>query len=122
MTRGQLSVSCPSTSTNQPQSGPTRPSVSLLCLLGSYLAVLNGLAVARAHLGSLDTVTRTVRPGVSVATAGDVRDQPNIADGASELLQDVFGKDKSPRRLVSGGASLPLDASVELETIFEVAR
>ena len=87
-----------------------------------YLAVLNGLAVARAHLGSLDTVTRTVRPGVSVATAGDVRDQPNIADGASELLQDVFGKDKSPRRLVSGGASLPLDASVELETIFEVAR
>ena len=94
----------------------------LLCLLGSYLAALNGLAVARAHLGSLDKVTRIVRLGVSVATAGDVRDQPKVADGASELLQDVFGKDKTPSRLVHGVASLPLGAPVELEIIFEVAR
>jgi enamine deaminase RidA (YjgF/YER057c/UK114 family) len=57
-----------------------------------------------------------------VATAGDVRDQPKGADDASELLQDVFGKDKGPSRLVSGVASLPLDAPVELEIIFEVAR
>jgi enamine deaminase RidA (YjgF/YER057c/UK114 family) len=85
------------------------------------LAALNGLAVAKQHLGSLDKVTRIVRLGVAVATSGDVRDQPKVADGASELLQDVFGKDKNPSRLVYGVASLPLGVPVELELIFEVS-
>jgi hypothetical protein len=40
-------------------------------------------------------VTRIVRLGVSVATSGDVRDQPKVADAASELLQDVFGKTRT---------------------------
>ena len=78
------------------------------------LAAFNVLAVARQHLGSLDRVTRVVRLGVSVATVGDVRDQPKVADGASELLQSVFGKEKNPCRLVFGVASLPLGAPVEL--------
>jgi enamine deaminase RidA (YjgF/YER057c/UK114 family) len=86
----------------------------------AHLAALNALAVARQHLGSLDRVTRIVRLGVSVATSGDVRDQPKVADGASELLQDVFGKEKNPSRLVYGVASLPLGTPVELEIIFEV--
>ena len=85
------------------------------------LAALNGLAVAKQHLGSLDKVTRIVRLGVSVATVGDVREQAKIADGASELLQDVFGKDNNPCRLVYGVASLPLGVPVELELIFEVS-
>jgi enamine deaminase RidA (YjgF/YER057c/UK114 family) len=85
------------------------------------LAALNAMAVAREHLGSLDKVTRIVRLGVSVATVGDVREQPKIADGASELLQDVFGKDKNPCRMVYGVASLPLGVPVELELIFEVS-
>lgn len=88
----------------------------------AHLAALNGLAVARAHLGSLDKVTRVVRLGVSVATSGDVRDQPKVADGASEVLQEVFGKEKNPCRLVQGVASLPLGTPVGLEIIFEVAR
>jgi len=86
----------------------------------AHLAALNGLAVARKHLGSLDKVTRIVRLGVSVATVGDVREHPKVADGASELLQDVFGRDKNPSRLVYGVASLPLGTPVELEIIFEV--
>lgn len=86
------------------------------------LAALNALAVARQHLGSLDKVTRIVRLGVSVATLGDVRDHPKVADGASELLQDVFGKEKNPSRMVYGVASLPLGTPVELELIFEVAN
>jgi enamine deaminase RidA (YjgF/YER057c/UK114 family) len=85
------------------------------------LAALNALAVAREYLGSLDKVTRIVRLGVSVATVGDVREQAKIADGASELLQDVFGKDNNPCRLVYGVASLPLGVPVELELIFEVS-
>jgi enamine deaminase RidA (YjgF/YER057c/UK114 family) len=84
------------------------------------LAALNVLAVARHHLGSLDKVTRVVRLGVSVATSGDIRDQPKVADAASELLQDVFGEQRNPCRLVYGVASLPLGAPVELEIIFEV--
>jgi len=87
----------------------------------AYLAALNGLAVAREYLGSLDKVTRIIRLGVLVATSGDVRDQPKVADGASELLQDIFGKDKNPSRLVYGVASLPLGTPVELELIFEVS-
>jgi len=86
----------------------------------AHLAALNALAVAREHLGSLDRVRRIVRLGVSMATSGDFRDQPKVADGASELLQDVFGKDKNPCRLVYGVASLPLGTPVELEVIFEV--
>jgi enamine deaminase RidA (YjgF/YER057c/UK114 family) len=84
------------------------------------LSAFNALAVARQHLGSLDRVARIVRLGVSVATSGDVRDQPKVADGASKLLQDVFGKDKNHSRLVVGVASLPLGTPVALELIFEV--
>jgi enamine deaminase RidA (YjgF/YER057c/UK114 family) len=84
------------------------------------VAALNGLAVAREYLGSLDKVTRIVRLGVSVATVGDVRDHPKVADGASNLLQDIFGASKNPSRMVYGVASLPLGTPVELEIIFEV--
>jgi enamine deaminase RidA (YjgF/YER057c/UK114 family) len=86
----------------------------------AHLAALNVLAVARKYLGSLDKVTRVVRLGVSVATSGDFREHPKVADAASELLQDVFGKDKNPCRSVYGVASLPLGTPVELEVIFEV--
>ena len=69
------------------------------------LAALNALAVARQDLGSLDKVTRIVRLGVSVATAGDVREHPKVAEGASELLQkrqepkppSVWGRKPSAR-------------------------
>ncbi len=85
------------------------------------LATLNALAVAREHLGSLDRITRIVRLGVSIATSGDVRDQPKVADAASDLLQQIFGKEKNPCRMVYGVASLPLGTPVELELIFELA-
>lgn len=88
----------------------------------AYLAALNVLAVAREYLGSLDRVSRIVRLGVYVATSGDVRDQPKIADAASELLQSIFGENKNPCRLVYGVASLPLGTPVELEVIFEVSN
>jgi enamine deaminase RidA (YjgF/YER057c/UK114 family) len=86
------------------------------------LAALNALALVRDQLGSLDKVSRVVRLGVSVATAGDFRDHPKVADGASELLQAVFGPDKAHCRLVLGVASLPLGAAVELELIFDVSE
>jgi YjgF/chorismate_mutase-like, putative endoribonuclease len=63
----------------------------------AHLAALNVLAVAQKHLGSLDKVTRIVRLGVSAATSGDVREQPKIADAASQLLQDVIFSMARPR-------------------------
>lgn len=86
----------------------------------AHLAALNAVAVAREHLGTLDRVTRIVRLGVAVAASGDMRDHAKVADGASELLQDFFGREKNPCRLVYGVASLPLGTPVELELIFEV--
>jgi enamine deaminase RidA (YjgF/YER057c/UK114 family) len=84
------------------------------------IATLNALAVARQNLGSLDKVKRVIRLGVSVATIGNVKEHPWIADGASELLQEVFGKGKNPSRTVVGVTSLPLGTPVELDLIFEV--
>ncbi len=55
-----------------------------------------------------------------VATSGDVRDQPKLADGASNFLQEVFGAGKNPCRPVYGIAGLPLGVPVEVELIFEI--
>ena len=83
-------------------------------------AALNILAVARQHLGSLDKVTRIVKLGVFIAVSGDFFAQPQVADGASELLRDVFGEDKISTRQVIGVASLPMGMPVELEAVLEV--
>jgi uncharacterized membrane protein YkgB/enamine deaminase RidA (YjgF/YER057c/UK114 family) len=88
----------------------------------AQLSPLNVLAVARQHLGSLVKVTRVVRLGILVATAGDVRDQPQIADAASELLESVFGKEKNPCRLVYGVASLPLGTPVDWKSFSKWRR
>ena len=84
------------------------------------LAALNALALAREHLGSLDRVTRVVRLGVNLVTSPDFREHPKVADAASELLVDVFGRDRISTRQVLGVASLPLGLSVELEVILEI--
>ena len=86
----------------------------------AYTAALSALAAAKAHLGSLDKVTRVVRLGVFIATAGDFFDQPRVADAVSDFFRDVFGPDKLPVRLVIGVASLPLGMPIELEVIFEI--
>jgi enamine deaminase RidA (YjgF/YER057c/UK114 family) len=84
-------------------------------------AALNVLAVARQHLGTLDSISRVVRLGVYIAASGDRSDLVKIADAASELLRDVFGEDRMSARLVFGVEELPLGVPVELEAIFEVA-
>jgi hypothetical protein len=87
----------------------------------AYAAALNVLAVARQHLGSLDRISRVVRLGVYIATAGGFSDHVTVADAASELLRNILGEDKMSSRLVFGVQSLPLGVPVELEVIFEVS-
>ena len=84
------------------------------------LAALNAIALAKKQLGSLSRVRRVVRLGVYIAATPEFTEHPKLADGASELLRDVFGADKMSSRLVFGVASLPLGSPVELEVILEV--
>jgi enamine deaminase RidA (YjgF/YER057c/UK114 family) len=84
------------------------------------LATLNLLSAARHHLGNLDKVTRVVQLTTYLATEGDFFAHPKVADGASDLLRDVFGEDKLPVRMVLGVASLPLGVPVVVEVLFEV--
>jgi enamine deaminase RidA (YjgF/YER057c/UK114 family) len=85
------------------------------------IATLSALSAIRAHLGSLDKVTAVAKLGVYIATAGDFRDHPKVADGASELLEKVFGTERLPVRVVLGVASLPLGMPVEVELVLETA-
>ena len=85
-------------------------------------ATLNALSATKEHLDSLDRVTKVVRVGVYLATSGDFYNQPIVADAASELLRDVFGKGKMSVRSVVGVASLPLGVPVMLEVTFEVSN
>jgi enamine deaminase RidA (YjgF/YER057c/UK114 family) len=83
-------------------------------------ATLNALSAAKAHIGSLDRMTRVVSVKVYLATDGDFYNQPIVADAASELLRDVFGEDKMSVRSVLGVTALPLGAPVMLEVMLEV--
>lgn len=80
---------------------------------------LHALAIARKELGTLDNVVQVVKLTVFVASADGFGDQPTVANGASELLRDVFGEAGLGARSAVGVAELPLGASVEAEFVFE---
>jgi enamine deaminase RidA (YjgF/YER057c/UK114 family) len=84
--------------------------------------VLNGLAVlADVMQVNLDHVKRIVRLGVFVCSDAGFADQPQVANGASELLEDIFGESGRHARAAVGSIALPLGATVELEMLVEVA-
>jgi enamine deaminase RidA (YjgF/YER057c/UK114 family) len=83
---------------------------------------INALAVLATMVGGdLDRVRRIVRLGVFVASDPGFDGQPQIANGASELLLEVFGDDGRHVRAAVGSVALPLGATVELEMTAEVA-
>lgn len=81
------------------------------------LAALNALALAKQYLGSLDHVTRVVRLMVWLVTKPDFREHAKVADGASELLAEVFGKERASTRMVAGVVSLPAGACAAVEMV-----
>lgn len=83
--------------------------------------VLNGLATIKAEIGDLAAVTRVVKVVGFVASTADFTGQPQVINGASELLGEVFGDDGQHARSAVGVAALPLGAPVEVELIVEVA-
>ena len=75
------------------------------------------LAQIRKALGSLDRVEQIVKLGVFVASTPDFTDQPKVANGASELMQQVFGDAGKHARSAVGVAALPLGVAVEVDAI-----
>jgi enamine deaminase RidA (YjgF/YER057c/UK114 family) len=80
------------------------------------------LAQMKAALGSLDRVERVVKLGAFVNSAGDFTDQPKVANGASELMQDVFGEAGRHARSAVGVPVLPLGAAVEVDAVVAIRR
>jgi enamine deaminase RidA (YjgF/YER057c/UK114 family) len=82
--------------------------------------LLNALAAVRAEVGDLSAVKRVVKVVAFVASTPDFTGQPGVANGASELLGEVFGEAGRHARSAVGVAVLPLDAPVEVELVVEV--
>lgn len=78
------------------------------------------LAQAEKALGSLDRIERVVKLGVFVNSAGTFTDQPKVANGASELMVELFGDAGRHARSAVGVPVLPLGAVVEIDAILAV--
>jgi enamine deaminase RidA (YjgF/YER057c/UK114 family) len=78
---------------------------------------LNALAAIKAEIGELSAITRIVKVVVFVASTPDFTGQPKVANGASELLGEVFGDAGKHARSAVGVAVLPMDVPVEVELI-----
>jgi enamine deaminase RidA (YjgF/YER057c/UK114 family) len=86
------------------------------------IASLNALAVAKQHLGTLDRLVKLVKLTVQLTTTEQFTEHASVADGASNLFAQIFGKENGHVRLVYGAQSLPIGAPVMVETIFEIER
>src|SRR5713226_2638039 len=84
------------------------------------IASLNALAVAKEHLGDLGRLKKLVKLTVLIATTEQFTEHASVADGASDLFVQIFGKKVGHTRLVYGVQSLPVGAPVIVETIFEI--
>ena len=78
---------------------------------------LNLIAQIKAALGSLDRVERIVKLGAFISSAPDFTDQPTVANGASELMVEVFGEAGKHTRSAVGVPVLPLGAVVEIDAV-----
>jgi enamine deaminase RidA (YjgF/YER057c/UK114 family) len=81
---------------------------------------INALAAIKAEIGELSAIKRVVKAVVFVASTPDFTGQPQVANGASEFLGEVFGDAGKHARSAVGVAVLPLDVPVEVELVVEV--
>ena len=85
------------------------------------LCAINALAVLDRHVaGGIDAITQVVRVGVFVASDPGFTHQPTVANGASDLLVEIFGDRGRHARAAVGSVALPLNAAVEVEVMVEV--
>jgi enamine deaminase RidA (YjgF/YER057c/UK114 family) len=87
---------------------------------GARMIVLNRLAVIKEAVGSLDKVKQIVSLNGFVNSDSDFHGHPQVINGASELLVQIFGERGKHSRTALGAAALPLNVSVEINLIVEV--
>jgi enamine deaminase RidA (YjgF/YER057c/UK114 family) len=86
------------------------------------IVMINFLASVKAELGTLDKVERVVKLLVMVNSAPDFGDQPQVANGASDLLVEIFGEERGKHaRSAVGMGALPMQISVEIEGVLQVS-
>jgi enamine deaminase RidA (YjgF/YER057c/UK114 family) len=112
--------------------GPLRSDGSMITgRLGETLDVASGqaaarqtglaiLATVRAHLGSLDKVVRLVKTLGMVNSTPEFGEQPQVINGYSDLMKNVFGDAGVGARSAVGMGALPAGIAVEIEAIFQV--
>jgi enamine deaminase RidA (YjgF/YER057c/UK114 family) len=81
--------------------------------------LLNALAAVKGVIGNLDRITKVVKVVGFVASTKEFTAQPTVINGASDLLESIFGDLGKHARSAVGVASLPLDSPVEIELIVE---
>lgn len=87
---------------------------------GARRCAIQALAALRAALGTLDRVKGIVKVDVFVASASGFTEQPTVANGASDLLVEVFGDEGRHARAAVGVAELPLGAAVEVGLLVQL--
>lgn len=116
-TSGQLPVRDGKLITTGKVGGAVSPEEAAEC---ARQCALNAIAAVRAEIGELSKVKRVVKVVAFIASTTDFTGQPGVANGASELLGEVFGQAGLHARSAVGVPVLPLDAPVEVELIVEV--
>ena len=90
--------------------------------IAARLASLNVLAVAKQHLGTLDQLKKLVKLTVLMATTEEFTGHAPVADGASDLFVQIFGRAAGHVRLVYGVQSLPIGVPLIVDVIFEITH
>ena len=117
-TSGQLPVSAGVLRATGKVGADVQADVAVEC---ARLAALNAVAAVAAEAGGVDQIDRVLKVTVFVASAPDFTGQPQVANGASELLGAIFGEAGRHARSAVGLSVLPLDAPVEIELVAAVA-
>ncbi|MCF8262760.1 MAG: RidA family protein [Melioribacteraceae bacterium] len=88
--------------------------------MAAQMCILNCLAAIKGEIGDLDKIERIVKLTVFVQSAEGFTDQPKVANGASDLLQQVFGDAGKHARSAVGVIHLPIGSAVEIEMIAKI--
>lgn len=87
----------------------------------AQICALNCLAAIKGVIGNLDKIVEVVKLTAFVASAENFTAQPKVANGASELIGEIFGEAGKHVRSAVGVTSLPLNAAVEIEMIVRIS-
>ena len=84
------------------------------------ITVLNLLSIVKAEIGDLDRISRFIKLLCFVSSAPDFYQQPQVMNGASDLLVDIFGENGRHTRSAVGTSVLPFNNPIEIEAIIEL--